>query len=107
RTLNQVVKDASGQIASNDLNVKINPVKKSTIPYIVQYRESNFAFIRRLAAEYGEHFFYDGGALNFGKPTQADSITLQYPNDISDLSLRVRLAPVGSEEFGYLSKEDK
>lgn len=106
-SLNTVVKEVAGKVASNDLSVKINPAKKSTIPYIVQYRESNFAFIRRLAAEYGEHFFYDGTALNFGKPSQADNLSLQYPNDISDLSLRARIAPLGVEQHNLLSKENK
>lgn len=107
RSLNQVIKEVSGQVATNDLTVKINPVKKTPVPYIVQYRESNFAFIRRLAAEYGEHFFYDGSALNFGKPAQATEVRLKYPNDITDLNLQVKIAPVGAEQIGYLSKEDK
>jgi type VI secretion system secreted protein VgrG len=107
RSLNQVVKDTASHVPANDLSINIKPAKTSPIPYIVQYRESNFAFIRRLAAEYGEHFFYDGSALNFGKPAQADNLSLQYPNDISDLNLQVRLAPVSFEEISYLSKEDK
>lgn len=107
RTLSQVVKTVTENVPANDLSVKINPVKKTAIPYIVQYRESNFAFIRRLAAEYGEHFFYDGSALNFGKPSQAKEISLQYPKDISDLKLRLRAAPVSSEQISYLSKDDK
>jgi type VI secretion system secreted protein VgrG len=107
RTLTQVVKEVTGEVAANDLTVKVNPVKKNAIPFIVQYRESNFCFVRRLAAEYGEHFFYDGGALNFGKPAQADNVSLQYPNDISDLSLRARIAPLSGEQHNYLSKEDK
>ncbi len=107
RSLNQIIKDTIGSIPSNDLTCKINPVKKSSIPYTVQYRESNFNFMRRLAAEYGEWFFYDGSNLNFGNPGQSDSIDLQYPNDISDLNLRMHVAPVNFEQIGYISKEDK
>jgi uncharacterized protein involved in type VI secretion and phage assembly len=107
RTLTQVVQDISGQVPGNDLSVKANPAKKSSIPYITQYRESNFFFIRRLAAEYGEHFYYDGMALNFGKPAKVPEYSLQYPNDISRLSLHVKVAPLGFEQVGYLSKDDK
>lgn len=107
RTLTQVAKDAATQVPSNDLAFNVNPAKKSAIPYIVQYRESNFAFVRRLAAEYGEHFFYDGSALNFGKPSSASEVKLQYPNDISNLNLNIRIAPLAFEHVGYLSKEDK
>lgn len=107
RSLSQVVKDAIGNIPSNDLACKINPAKKSQIPYVVQYRESNFNFIRRLAAEYGENFFYDGNSLIFGQQAQADSLELQYPHDISDINLQMRMAPVNFEQIGYLSKENK
>ncbi len=107
RTLTQMVKDVSVDVASNQLNVKTQPVKTSAIPYTVQYRESNFEFIRRLAAEYGEHFFYDGAALNFGKPAGGALVSLTYPNHISDMNLRVKVAPVSSDEIAYLSKTDK
>lgn len=107
RSLNQIVKDTIGNIPSNDLAYKINPSKKNPIPFCVQYRESNFNFIRRLAAEYGEWFYYDGSALNFGLPAQNESIDLQYPNDISDINLQMRVAPVNFEQTGYISKENK
>ncbi len=106
-SLSQVVQGISGNVAGNALSVKANPVKKSSIPYITQYRESNFQFIRRLAAEYGEHFYYDGTALNFGKPSKVPELSLSYPYEISKLDLQVKVAPVGFERVGYLSKEDK
>ncbi len=103
--LSQIVsKTAAG---ASGLTVKANPAKKSSLPYVVQYRESNFAFLRRLAAEYGEHFYYDGIALAFGKPSGAPTVELKYPNDISNLSLQMRLAPVTFEQLSHLSKEDK
>lgn len=40
------------------------------LPYIVQYEESDFQFLARLAARYGEWFFYDGERLHFGKPPE-------------------------------------
>ena len=107
RSLSQIVKDTIGAIPSNDLSTKIAPVKSTVLPYTTQYRESNFSFLRRLAAEYGEWFFYDGGNLNFGKPSGGATLSLQYPNDISDLNLQVRLAPASFEEISYLSKENK
>jgi type VI secretion system secreted protein VgrG len=107
RSLKQIITDTLGSIPSNDLATRINPEKKSSLPYTVQYRESNFAFIRRLAAEYGEWFFYDGETLNFGPPAQADNFTLQYPNDISNINLHMRLLPVNFEHSSYLSKENR
>ncbi|HRO43242.1 MAG TPA: phage baseplate assembly protein V [Flavipsychrobacter sp.] len=106
RSLNQIVKDTIGSIPSNDMATKVNPVKKSSIPYVVQYRESNFNFIRRIAAEYGEWFYYDGSNLIFGSPGQSETVNLEYPNDISDINLQMRIAPVNFEQVGYISKEN-
>ncbi len=105
--LTKVVKEISGNVASNDLSVKVNPTKKSNVPYITQYRESNFAFIRRLAAEYGEDFFYDGNDLYFGKPSGGSTVKLQYPTDITELNIRAHVAPLAFKQTSYLSKEAK
>jgi len=107
KPLNSIVKEITSAVASNDLKVSVNPVKKSNLPYCVQYLESHFEFLRRLAAEYGEYFYYDGSVLNFGKPSQANSLSLQYPNDLSDLNLQVRLTPMNFKHGGFLSKENK
>lgn len=105
--LTKVVKDVSADVASNDLKIKVNPTKKSNIPYITQYRESNFAFIRRLAAEYGEDFFYDGSELNFGKPSGSKTYTFGVGVDLISFSFRSHVAPLSFKQNGYLSKEAK
>ncbi len=108
KTLGAIVKEATKGVPGNQLTVKAQPVKGSPLTYTVQYRESNFDFIRRLAAEFGEHFFYDGAALNFGKPSAAGAVeNLVYPNHISNMNLRVKIAPVSSDEVGYLSRTDQ
>lgn len=52
---------------SNLLKKKLNANSKSSIKYIVQYNETNFEFLSRMAAEYGEWFYYDGQELLLGK----------------------------------------
>ena len=47
------------------------PQHQEPVKYAVQYGESNYAFLRRLADAYGEWFYYDGQAICLGKP--ADS----------------------------------
>lgn len=46
----------------------IDPKYQARIDYKAQYDESNFDFLNRLAAEYGEWFYYDGQKLVMGKP---------------------------------------
>ena len=46
----------------------LKPQHQEPVKYTVQYGESNYAFLRRLADAYGEWFYYDGQALCLGKP---------------------------------------
>ncbi|WP_345291141.1 type VI secretion system Vgr family protein, partial [Flavobacterium hankyongi] len=45
----------------------INPKYQTVLPYIVQYNETDFQFLKRLAVQYGEWMFYDGDYLRFGE----------------------------------------
>lgn len=107
KNLNQIVKSALGSVPGNLLNTAINPKYKSAIPYIVQYRETAFEFIRRLAGEYGEWFFFDGKNLNFGKPTNLPNVELKYPRDITDLNLNVKVVPLKFTHIEYFSKNNE
>jgi len=82
-TLDSIVKQSTSDVPSNLLSLTVNPKFKSTIDYCVQYKESTFNFINRLAEDYGENFFYDGTKLYFGKPSSSSTINIQYPRDIS------------------------
>lgn len=107
-TLEQIVKNSTSNVATNLLMLNINPKFKSTIPYSVQYKESTFSFINRLAEDFGEWFFYDGTKLFFGKPFNASpAIDLQYPRDISDLNLNVRTVPLNFSLIDYFSKNNE
>ena len=44
-----------------------NPRMDEEIPYTVQYNETNYAFINRLARRFGEWLYYNGKELVFGK----------------------------------------
>jgi type VI secretion system secreted protein VgrG len=46
------------------------PQHQEAVKYAVQYGESAYAFLRRLADEYGEWFYYDGRALRLGPPPE-------------------------------------
>ena len=40
--------------------------QRTPIPYTVQYKESDYEFIQRLAKRHGEFFYYNGEQLLFG-----------------------------------------
>ncbi|MER3498852.1 MAG: hypothetical protein C4308_09585, partial [Chitinophagaceae bacterium] len=56
-----------GDYPSNLLRNKLKARNKSVIKYTVQYNETNFQFLSRMAAEYGEWFYYNGKELLLGK----------------------------------------
>lgn len=73
-----------------------------SIPYTVQYKESNFAFLARMANRYGEWFYYDGLELFFGKPSGGSPIKLDFnEKSLIDFDISVRAIPAKFEMRGY------
>ncbi|GAA5092378.1 phage baseplate assembly protein V [Chryseobacterium ginsengisoli] len=74
KTLEQIVKqvtedypqEAKVEISSNYLNA----YNKNPLPYTVQYKESDYEFLKRLAIRHGEFFYYNGEKLIFGNAVQ-------------------------------------
>ncbi|MCG8701183.1 MAG: phage baseplate assembly protein V [Bacteroidales bacterium] len=86
----------------------ITPASKSPIEYMVQYRENHFQFLKRLAKQYNEWFFYDGVKLNFGKPSSAgSSIPVEYGKDMDHINVSIKTAPSAASVFSYNSSDDK
>lgn len=60
------------------VNAAINPGHEGVIPYTVQYNESDYDFLKRLAATYGEWLYNDGERLIFGKIDVKEQTTLNF-----------------------------
>jgi Rhs element Vgr protein len=67
-SVNSMVKDVLKQYYADWLQYKIDPAYKETIYYEVQYNETAWQFITRLAGRFGEWLFYDGQKLVLGTP---------------------------------------
>jgi len=86
---------------------KITPkISTDNIPYTVQYKESAYAFISRLAAKKGEWFFYNGKDLVFGKLPDK-KVKLQYGIDLFhfDFSLKLDDLKFKYIAYDYLNEE--
>lgn len=70
------------------------------IPYCVQYNESDFSFISRLAKRYGEFFYYNGLQLIFGNKAQ-ETILLTHGAELIDVSFEVEIQPQNFRYVGY------
>jgi len=107
KDLNEIVKLATKDTPANDLKVIANASRSSTIDYIIQYKESDFAFLNRLSAEYHEWFFYDGKQLNFGKPNTQKEIALFYGRDVQEMQYAMEIAPIKNKRFSYNAKQNE
>ena len=70
------------------------------MPYTVQYGESDYAFLSRLAQKKGEWFFYNGEQTFFGRP-KSKNIDLVYGHSLHKLSIGIQAKPLGFEFTGY------
>ena len=95
-TLNEIVKDVIGDYDEH-LEAIINTRFADDIAYCVQYNETNYHFLRRLAQRYGEWLYNDGERLVFGNLIkQDDPISLNYPSkDVPFYGIDMRMQHVG------------
>ncbi len=102
----KALRDIVDEVMSG-LKSTIKPKYQSTIGYMTQYRESNFQFLKRIACQYNEWFFYDGEKLIFGEPDDKPVIPLVYGTDMDDVTISLKVKPVKFEAFSYQSMLDQ
>ncbi|WP_051666678.1 type VI secretion system Vgr family protein [Pedobacter sp. R20-19] len=107
KDLNEIVKLATKDTPANDLKVVANADRDSSIDYLIQYKESDFAFLNRLSAEYHEWFFYDGKQLNFGKPDVQNEISLFYGRDVQEMQYAMEIGPIKNKRFSYSPNQNE
>lgn len=107
KDLSAIIRKATEDAPSNELSIQLNPSRKAPIDYIIQYRESDYAFINRLSAEYHEWFYYDGTQLHFGKPDNQEEVDLVYGRDVQSLQYGMSIAPLKYNRFAYNPKDDQ
>lgn len=107
KNLNQIVDEVLKPYVGKFTETDVDPTYKEKMKYCVQYRESQFAFLNRLASRYGEWFFYDGFKLNFGKLVEEDAIRLNYERNLTHFEVSIKTMPVNFKLHGYDYKGHK
>ena len=87
--------DNSAQV---DSSAGVNTTR--VLPYTVQYNESDYDFICRLANLYGEYFYYDGSKLIFGNKLQ-ETIDLGENLNLIDEDFNLEMKPQDFEYINY------
>ncbi|HEX8545415.1 MAG TPA: phage baseplate assembly protein V [Cytophagaceae bacterium] len=87
-----ILKDRLAKYPQNLLQYVIDPIVTSSFAYVVQYKENNWQFIRRLASTNGEWCFYNGSKLIFGKHSP-EEIKLSHNRDLFSFEVDMGLRP--------------
>jgi Rhs element Vgr protein len=103
KTLEQIIKqvteeypqEAKVEVSSDHLN----EYNKKAFPYTVQYKESDYEFIKRLAIRHGEYFYYNGEKLIFGNTVQP-ILKLGENVDLIDVEFEMRMQ---AQDFTFIS----
>ncbi|MBD3906718.1 phage baseplate assembly protein V [Chryseobacterium sp. Ch-15] len=94
-------------ISSGKFDYKINTQNRSYINYSVQYKETHYNYLTRLAEAYGEQFYYDGETLYFGKlPPKGRAIRLTYGSNVNDICVELKAVHIKPEFFAYHSSDN-
>ncbi|MCS3800100.1 type VI secretion system Vgr family protein [Niastella sp. OAS944] len=92
KPIKNMVKDVLEMHPDDILKFRLSPTYKETIYYTVQYKETAWQFINRLAGKHGEWLFYDGQMLVLGAP-KGKKFKLTYGLQLSRFAVHMQLKP--------------
>lgn len=100
-SLNDIVNDVINVNDSLKIEATVNARFQEAMAYCVQYNETNYQFLQRLACRYGEWLYNDGERMVFGCLEKQGSVRLNYPSkDIPSYNVNLKMQHVG---FSHLS----
>ncbi|MGN8177127.1 contractile injection system protein, VgrG/Pvc8 family [Flavobacterium sp. 22076] len=77
-----------------DIDMDVRPFYLENLPYTVQYNESNFSFLNRLAKRNGHWLYYNGRTTVFGSPGGVGGQPqLVYGVNMQDFDYTIKLMP--------------
>ena len=107
KTLSDSVRQVMQDVPSNLLDSHCDPDQDKNTGYRVQYKESSFQYLKRLAKAYNQWLYFDGSKLYFGKKKDDDTFNLTFGSDVTNMKLDYMLAPSRFEIFNYNPQSDQ
>lgn len=101
-TLKDIVNEVVDKYG-NGISVVNNPAFQNKIPYIQMQEESAYEFLKRLAWQYGEWFYYNGQELFFGNPHREKDENLVYDIDIDSMHFSSQMMPFRFSRHDYMA----
>ncbi|MBS1948747.1 MAG: hypothetical protein JST47_13370 [Bacteroidetes bacterium] len=106
KNVQQIFDSVLNVYPGNIIKKKLSPRHKSNIKYCVQYDETNFDFLNRMAAEYGEWFFYNGKEIVLGESNAGKEIDFMI-DGIQSFDMAISLMPAKFKMNGYDYTKDQ
>jgi type VI secretion system secreted protein VgrG len=106
KNIKQVFDSVLGVYPGNVVKKKLNPRHTNPIKYCVQYDETNFVFLNRLASEYGEWFCYKGKEIILGESNSGKEIDFII-DGIQSFDMSISLMPAKFKMSGYDYTKDQ
>ncbi|NML38712.1 hypothetical protein HHL17_16000 [Chitinophaga sp. G-6-1-13] len=101
KTLRDIAQDVLRFFPQNQLSPKVQPLAKESYDYMVQYKETAWAFLQRISAENGEWLFWDGRNLVLGPPTGDAKTSLVYGSTLSHFNINLNARPTRTQYMGW------
>jgi uncharacterized protein involved in type VI secretion and phage assembly len=98
--LKNIVNQVLESVPSN-ISRTINPRYTDEILYSTQYNENDIDYLRRLANEYGEWFYYNGSKIIFGDPIDEEPVAIDYLRDSNNILLSLGITDMKHDVYSY------
>ncbi|PHN05107.1 type VI secretion system Vgr family protein [Flavilitoribacter nigricans] len=99
--INSIFDQYTGSAIKECQAAAVDPAYTDAIPYLVQYKESNYEFFCRLGNKFGAWFFYNGDQFVFGKLPEGEETTLFLNNNLNDFNLSAKIQAIDFNLKGY------
>lgn len=100
KDLSKIIKTTCEGIPENVFPTQFKPTNTDEQHYITQYNETDFQFLQRIAARFGEWFYYDGVTLIFGKPENS-GLSLKNVMEVNNFMMSAQLHPTQHSYKSY------
>ena len=100
KTFGDIIREITANYPQNELKANIDFDNDISMPYTVQYKESDYSFLSRLSNKLGQWFYYNNSQTIYGRP-KSKTIELTYGQNLHKFSIGTQVKPLGFEFIGY------
>ena len=105
KSLQAIFTQVLGDYPANPLKKQLKPQHQDVLPYTVQYNETNFNFLSRLAAQQGEWLYYDGTTLQLGRGAGKTIAFKSNSAQVFTLSMHLQPGKTEGAHYNYRTHE--